>query len=129
MNQIKTLPSMAHTFTISVKGNENGTVFDGTFTYERLTLGGRLKVNKMEAKLREDLLTLDDDVRIYVEMISLLRYGLTEFPEWWQKSNYGLELFDINVITTIWKETKDFETRWDEQISGNKDSEKEKEEK
>lgn len=112
---------MSHTFTISVKGNETKKIYDGTFTYERLTLGGRLKVNKMEAKLREDLSSLDDDVRIYVEMISFLRYGLTSYPKFWEDSNYGLELFDVNVITTVWKETQNFEEKWDKQVNSPED--------
>jgi len=63
MSTVKTLPSMSHTFTVYVKGNETSRVYNGTFTYERLSLGGRLKVNKMEAKLKEDLKTLFPIIR------------------------------------------------------------------
>jgi len=114
------LPQMSHTWTFEdLKGSETGTIHpSSTFTYERLTLGGRLKVNKMEAKLREELTTLDNDVNLYVEMIALLRYGLTEYPDWWKETNFGLEIYDINVITNLYLEVQKFENEWDKKVGG-----------
>jgi len=112
------LPLMSHTWTFEgLKGNETGSTYPRSeFTYERLSLGGRLKVNKMEAKLREELITLAEDVKLYIEMVSLLRYGLTEYPDWWKDSHFGLEIHDINVITSLYNEVERFEIDWEEKI-------------
>jgi len=118
--KITVLPSMEHTFTLSVTGAETKQVFDGTFTYKRLTLGQRLEVNKMEARLRENILqqNLAIDVNLYVEMISYLRYGLIKFPDWWKNTNFGIDIYDINVITQLYTACDTFEKDWDKQVKG-----------
>jgi hypothetical protein len=110
------LPSMEHTFTISVKGSETGKIFDGTFTYVRPTLGTRVEISKMEAKLREDLATLPIDVNAYVDMIATLRHTLKDAPTWWKESKYGLDLYDINVINEIYKAVEKFEEEWEKSV-------------
>lgn len=116
--KITKLPNMEHTFSINVIGNETKQVFDGTFTYKRLNLGKRMEANKMEARLREERVTLAEDVNRYIEIISYLRFGLTVVPDWWKNSNYGLELFDVNVVTAINNECEKFEKEWNKQIQG-----------
>lgn len=116
--KITTLPSMEHTFTLNVIGNETKQAFDGTFTYKRLNLGKRMEANKMEARLREERVTLSTDVNRYIEIISYLRFGLVAFPDWWVKSNFGLELYDANIVVALNNECEKFENEWNKKIQG-----------
>lgn len=116
--KVTKLPSMEHTFTLNVIGSETKQAFDGTFTYKRPTLGKRLEANKMEARLREEKITLDGNVNRYVEMISYLRFGLIAYPDWWKNSNFGLDLYDINIIIELYNECDKFEAEWDKQVKG-----------
>lgn len=113
-----TLPSMEFDFTLSVKGKETQRMFDGTFKYKRLTLGKRAEVDKMRAKLNEDMFTLSEDVSLYNSMVSFLRYGLVESPEWWRESNFGLDLYDINIITELYNKCMKFEAEWEAKVYG-----------
>ncbi|CAK0749583.1 hypothetical protein CCP1ISM_330006 [Azospirillaceae bacterium] len=116
--KVTKLPSMEHTFSISIVGSETGEVKDGTFTYKRLTLGKRMESAKMEARLREDLKSLPMDVNLYSEMISFLRFGLIVYPEWWKNSNFGIDLYDVNIVTGLWNEVQKFESEWEKQVKG-----------
>lgn len=123
------LPSMEHTFTISVKGNETRQMFDGTFTYSRPTLGRRLEAAKMESRLKEQMQSLELDISLYVEMISFLRYNLIKFPEWYKESNFGLNLHDINVVTELYNECQKFEEEWSKKVYGDDEKTVEQEKK
>lgn len=126
MPEITQLPKMDHTFTISVKGKESQQVYEGTFTYVRPNLGKKVEISKMEAKLREDLFTLPTDVNAFVEIIAKLRFTLQDtkespLPTWWKNSNYGLNLYDLNVVVAIDNEVEKFEKEWDEKVYGKKE--------
>lgn len=122
---ISTLPSMETTFTIDTKGADTGQQFQGTFTYKRLNLKGKSSAAKLAARLNEDLRNLDEDTKFIHEIIANLRYSLVSTPEWWQKSDFGLELYDTNVIFEIYKKCVDFENEWTEKVWGNQEKAKE----
>ena len=116
---INTLPSMEFSFSIDVKGSDTGQQFQGTFTYKRPNL--RLKSNaaKLAARLNEDLRNLDEDTKFIHDVLANLRFSLIQTPDWWQKSDFGLELYDTNVIFDIYKACIDFENAWSEKVWGN----------
>jgi len=121
MKKIVALPSMECEFEIDVQGSETDQNFKGIFKYKRLTLGKRMEAAKMKCKLSEDLKTLPDDVLMYNEMVSELRYGIIEYPDWWKNSNFGLDLYDVNIITALYKEIQNFENEWEEKVYKNKE--------
>ena len=49
-------------------------------------------------------------------MLSWLRFGLIEYPDWWKDSNYGLELYDVNIISEIYNKCMKFEDDWKESL-------------
>jgi len=122
---INTLPSMEFSFSIDVKGSDTGQQFQGTFTYKRPNL--RLKSNaaKLAARLNEDLRNLDEDTKFIHDVLANLRFSLIQTPDWWQKSDFGLELYDTNVIFDIYKACIDFENAWTEKVWGNQEKAKE----
>jgi len=128
---IKTLPSMEHTFTINIKGSETAQQFDGTFTYKRPNQRMKSEIAKTTARLNEELKGLDEDTLLVHRILASLRHTLIKSPEWWQKSDFGYELYDVNVIFEIFKACTNFENEWFEKVWGGdeKKEEAKKEEK
>lgn len=113
---IKVLPSMEHTFTISIKGAETSQVFDGTFTYKRPTIKTKADISKTAARLDEDLKNLDEDTKFLHYVIANLKHTLIKHPQWWQDSDYGYQLYDMNVVLEVYKECRKFEDSWFEKV-------------
>jgi hypothetical protein len=122
---IATLPAMEHTFTIDVRGTDTGQQFQGTFTYKRPNLRSKSNAAKLAARLNEDLKNLDDDTKLLHSILAELRFSLVQFPEWWQKSDFGLELYDANVIFDVYRACVDFENAWTDKVWGNQEAAKE----
>lgn len=121
---IATLPSMEKTFTIDVKGSDTGQQFQGTFTYKRPNFRARSNAAKLAARLNEDLKNIDDDTKFMHNVLADLRFSLIETPEWWQQSDFGLNLYDTNVILDIYRVCVEFENAWTEQVWGNQEKAK-----
>lgn len=118
MGAIK-LPEMEHKFAFEEKGEETQKWWRGNFTYKRLTLGERALVDKEKAKLMEGLFFLPEEVIFYYDMIALLKYGLKEYEDWWEESNFGKNFHDLNVIAALYKECMTFEQKWSEALEKN----------
>ncbi len=113
---ILSLPSMEHTFNISVKGKETGKNFSGDFTYVRPTLGKRADIAKMAARLNGDLSSLSPDVKAFNDMLATLFHCIIKSPDWWTESGFGRELYDVNIIESVWLATQNFEQTWNDQV-------------
>lgn len=122
---ISTLPSMETTFTIDVKGSDTGQQFQGSFTYRRPNLRAKSNAAKLAARLNEDLKNLDEDTKFIHDVLANLRHSLIETPDWWQKSDFGMNLYDTNVIFDIYKACVEFENQWTEKVWGNQEKAKE----
>lgn len=109
---IRALPSMEHTFSIKVKGTETGELFEGTFTYRRPNLRTKSEISKTAAMLDGGLKNLDEDTRLLHNILATLKHTLTKSPEWWEKSDFGFELYDVNVILEVYRACNEFEKKW-----------------
>ena len=107
------MPSMEHQFEISVVGNETQERYAGTFKYKRPNLGVRRQIRVMEDQLNNGSDTLDEEIRAVNMMVSWLHFTLIDCPKWW---NGGLELYDANVLETIYFKVLDFEKSFKEKI-------------
>lgn len=109
---ISVLPSMEHTFTIKVEGSETRQIFEGTFKYKRPNIRIRSEIDKTKALLDGGLQNLDQDTQLLHGILSRLKHTLVDSPEWWKKTDYGYELYDLNVILEISKECNKFDSDW-----------------
>jgi len=116
MSMLKVLPSMECTFTISVKGTETTRQFDGSFTYRRPNIKTRSDIEKTIAMLHGGVKTLDEDTKFIHEMLAALKHTLINCPEWWKEADYGFELYDLNVISEVYKACLEFENRWKKEV-------------
>ncbi len=113
------LPSMEFTFNLNIKGSITGEVFKGSFGYKRLSIGDQGKADVLKTNMNGDLVSIDLGVNKLHEMISWLRFGLIEHPDWWRESNFGIELYDSNVVTEIYNMAMDFEKEWKRKVTQN----------
>ena len=109
---IRELPSMVHTFTIEVKGSDTGQNFQGTFTFTRPSLRVQSQIEKTEARLNEGMESISEDLKYIHKMVAYLKHTLSNTPEWWVKSDHGLDLYDINVVFELWKAVTAFNNNW-----------------
>jgi hypothetical protein len=103
---------MEHTFTIKVEGSETRQIFEGTFKYKRPNIRIRSEIDKTKALLDGGLQNLDQDTQLLHGILSRLKHTLVDSPEWWKKTDYGYELYDLNVILEISKECNKFDSDW-----------------
>jgi hypothetical protein len=118
------LPSMTHEYEIDVIGEELKIPYKGKFTYKKPNLKAKSLAEKKRAELDGvHVGDLDLTVQKLHFMISYLRYSLTSFPDWWEKSDYGYALYDYNVVQAVFDEADKFETEWTKKVWGEKNVE------
>lgn len=110
---ITTLPTMEHTFTLKEKGNKTGQVFDGTFVYKRPNIRMQSETARTEAMLNGGLSNLDLDTKALHKILATLRHTLIEFPPWWEEEDFGYEMYDVNVLLSMYEECVKFEKEYD----------------
>lgn len=116
--EVLNLPSMEHTFNVSIKCKETGKIYEGTFTYCRPNLRLKAEIAKHRIRLNGDLKTLDFDVILLNDMVSWLYSTIQKAPTWWTETNYGQDLYDISVLEEIYKACMDFEKEWYKTVYG-----------
>lgn len=110
------LPPMEFSFEINKKGSSTQKVYAGKFIYKRLSIGSQGRAEVLKTQLNGDLSNVDAEVDRLHEMLSWLRYGLIEYPSWWRESNYGTDLYDINIVKELYDSVTDFEKKWIEKV-------------
>lgn len=114
------LPSMTHVFNINVTGVETGRHYDGQFTYIRPNLNQKSEIEKMNVRLNGDLKNISPALNSFNEMSSILYFTIIDAPDWWNDSNNGRNLYDINVIEAIYGEIVKYEDDWKNKVWGDK---------
>lgn len=122
--KIEVLPSMEHTFTVKVKGSDTARIYEGTFSYRRPNQRAISEIEKTKARLNGDLKNLDEDQKFMHEIYATLRHTLSDVPEWWQKADFGFELYDGNIAIEIYKETRKFEADWRQKVWSDEEEKK-----
>lgn len=126
----KNLPEFQHTFFVDIEGTQTKQRFAGEFTYNHPNLRTISEISKYKARLDGGLTNIDSDTAFIHSMISQLRFTLSDYPKWWEQSDFGLNLYDLNVIVDIYNKTMEFEAKIFENISevaNKKEDKKEKE--
>jgi hypothetical protein len=106
---IKGFPQFEHTFDFNVQGSETKQNFMGSFTYVRPDIGTSSEIEKYKTRLDGDLANIDKGMSFLHKMLSHLRYTFTDSPKWWEESNFGLKLYDVNIVSELYKIVMKFE--------------------
>ena len=134
MNNIKDLekklPDMTHRFEINMKGQLTNLPYKGEFVCKIPSAKDQSAIAKHKAYLNGGFEQgLDVGTKNLHHMVSYLRYTLEEFPKWWEERDLGYELYDVNVIETVYGFVLEFEQGWMNKVWGDVDSEEESESK
>lgn len=115
----KSLPEMENSFSIKEEGVITKNLYEGNFTCKITNCKSQAQIAKHKAMLNGGLEAgLDFGTKHLHNMISYLRYTLTEYPKWWKDADLGYELFDINIIELVYSKVLEFEKSWMESIWG-----------
>ena len=122
------LPPMEFRFTVDVAGEETGVKHTGEFVYSRLTNKEKLisqqwseaqytpKDLPQKEEVQEDgskkMVDQIDQVANLYRIFSSVRFGLKTCPEWFTNSDFGLELYDFNVVLEVFNKKTDKEVEW-----------------
>ena len=120
---MKKLPSNTGSFNIlDLEGIVTKHKYSGNFVSKVPNLRIQANIAKFRGVLNGgDDAGLDLGTQNLHHMIAYLKHVLVEFPKWWEESDYGYELYDINVIEKIYEEALKLENDWVETAWGKKD--------
>lgn len=120
----KKLPDMSHDFDIELEGQITKIPYEGAFQCKIPNVKDQSAIAKHKAYLNGGFdETLDVGTRNLHHMISYLRYTLTSFPDWWKNSDLGYELYDANIVETVYGKVLEFEQDWMEKVWGTPEEE------
>lgn len=125
---MKSLPSKEHTFVLDLKGTSGAEYKGSKFTYKKPNIRTMSEIAKTTARLNEDLPQLDPDIKFLHSVLATLKHTLVEVPKWWEDSDYGFELDDLNMIFDVYDKCKKFENEYAKKAFGEAKSESEKRE-
>lgn len=57
-------------------------------------------------------------------MAAYCKFTLTKYPEWFSESDFGLDLYDSNVLEAVYNQILAKEESWLKSIWGDKEEEK-----
>lgn len=115
----KDIPSMEHTFYLDLEGDTTKKRWRGEFIYKIPNLRMKAATDKMRAGMNGGFdATLDISTLQFHEMIAYLKFTLVEVPTWWKEADWGYDLYDYNVVKTVFNTAADFYDEWIEKIWG-----------
>ena len=121
----KDLPDNEHTFTLDIKGSETKTHFCGKFTYKIPNVIKKTLIDKAFLHLNSGFSEseLSDFTLSIHKWTAYLTHAFIECPKWWEECEFGLKLYDYNVLDELYKECSKFYKEWMDKVHG-KDWEK-----
>lgn len=126
----KSLPPMELEFSLEVKGDITGKVYQGNFKYKIPNLKAKALAEKKRAELNGGMdAMLDASVLQLHFMIAYLRFSLYEVPQWWEDNDYGYNLYDYNVVKQVFDRVEQFETDYVKAVWGDQDGGRKRKEK
>ena len=126
-DMMKKLPSNLNSFNITdVEGIITKTKYSGNFVSKVPNLRIQADIAKFRGSLNGgDDGGLDLGTKNLHHMIAYLKFVLTEHPKWWEEADYGYELYDLNVIETIYEQAIKQEDIWVKAAWGEENDEEE----
>lgn len=123
----KEIPGLEHEFEIDVIGNITKKQYAGKFKFKIPNIRKQSQISVMEAQLNSGVVDqIDPSMAMTHYMLAYLNFTLEESPKWWSEdSKKGFELWDPNVISTIYNECSKYEREWQKTTFGDSRPEQE----
>lgn len=112
------LPLPEFKFKLDVVGEDTGSHYVGDFVYKVPTIleqdDQKLWFRRM-TKDRPEALEDQDSTALY-SILSSLRTACVSCPDWWKSCDYGVNLYDMNVLAEVFKLKQAQEEEWRNEI-------------
>ena len=102
-----------HSFEVDIKTPDD-THYQGSFTVHRPTIGEKIRVGIIEARLREQLDGVDVFTNNLIHMVSTLLVIVDSHPGWWIPG----QLYDYEVLEKVYMEYVDWVNQFFRRVSG-----------
>lgn len=127
-NLPKTLPEHNPYFDLDSEGEITKHKYSGHFETQIPNLRIQSKIKKYVAFLNGGFdSTLDSQIINLHTMTAYCRLCLTECPDWFKDCDYGLDLYDYNVLEEIYGKILEKEKEWLDSVHGKDEKEEESE--
>lgn len=118
MTESYKLPSNELIFELSETGEETKQAWNGRFVYKRPNIGKRLLVATTATRLLGEADKLSIEITNLAGILAKLQHCLIEYPEWWKNSNFGKDLYDLNIILSIFNKCQEFDEEYEKKVFG-----------
>lgn len=114
----KDLPSTTKDIPLEITGSITKRRFVGEFTCKIPNIDDQIMIAKAEANSNGQYpMYLESGVLKANKMLAYLKYTLVgPYPKFWQESNLGRQLRDLNVIEELYNKVIEFENEWTEKL-------------
>ena len=115
-------------FSIAERGDVTGEQFNWSFTAKRmLSIRDRITRDGIRRQLvGERPQDAEPNTVLRAEMLAFLQVSLTETPKAWKESANGLDLFDDNIVMTVYEKTVEGQNKAIEEMEKAGDEAKDK---
>lgn len=112
------LPTPEYLFKIEKTDSETGVQYNGDFVYRRLTIGEKIKLQEwVSDQIKSDSKDKKDDpTRSLWMTLAMIRFGCIECPAWFKDSDYGVDLYDFDIINEIFIKRSEKENEWVDKV-------------
>tara|TARA_R110000868_G_C10973188_1_gene771482 strand:+ start:25727 stop:26113 length:387 start_codon:yes stop_codon:yes gene_type:complete len=109
----KSIPAKDFEFQIDVVGKLTGERYHGDFKCKIPNNRMQANIAKHKARLNAGYdATLDSGTKNMHHMNAYCTYTITSSPAWFLETDYGYDLFDIDVLEAIYDEVLRLEEEW-----------------
>jgi len=62
--------------------------------------------------------SLDIATKNIYHMYAYLKYTLVKYPDFWEETQNGMELYDVNIMEAVYNKVLEFEESWISEVWG-----------
>ena len=124
----KSLPKVNPNFELEpTKGDLTGHEYKGDFECKISNLRIQGQIDKYFKFLNGGMdATLDNHILKLHKMAAYCKFTLVQCPEWFEESDYGLDLYDFNILEAVYDKIIEKEEEWLSGVWGKKEESEEK---
>lgn len=91
-------------FSFSHFSEDDGVLYEGTFTAKRVNLGDIGQIAVMKSRLNAELV-IHRNLDLMHEMLAYLTYALVKAPDWWNPA----EFYDAQLLSSVYNYVRSWE--------------------
>lgn len=111
------IPKNERTFQFKKTGDLYGKIYEGAFTVKCiLTILDKRMLEIEKSRLKLDIKNPSPDLVAWATILANLRVRIIKSPDWWKESNYGDNIEDEEIVTSLFEDVMAQEEAWREEL-------------